>query len=97
MGFLANANTAATPWSLDARNRKGLLNLGGSIAQFKRNRCSISPVEMILQSGICRIFHTGSKKVSGLFGSKTSLQVITVTRSSVSLRLMMLCVQPGIM
>lgn len=41
--------------------------------------------------------HTGSKKVSGLFGSKISLQVITVTRSSVSLRLMMLCVQPGIM
>ena len=35
---------------------------------------------------------TGSKKVSGLPGSKTSLQYITVTRSSVSERLMMLWV-----
>jgi len=26
----------------------GLLNPGGPIAQFKRNRCSISPVELIL-------------------------------------------------
>lgn len=40
--------------------------------------------------------YTFSKKVSGLFGSNTSLQVITVTRSSVSDRLTMLCVQPGI-
>ena len=30
----------------------GLLNPGGPIAQFKRNRCSISPVELILQSGV---------------------------------------------
>ena len=30
----------------------GLLNPGGPIAQFKRNRCSISPVEVILQSGV---------------------------------------------
>ena len=29
-----------------------LLNPGGPIAQFKRNRCSISPVELILQSGV---------------------------------------------
>jgi len=29
----------------------GLLNPGGPTAQFKRNRCSISPVEVILQSG----------------------------------------------
>ena len=41
--------------------------------------------------------HTGSKKVSGWFGSKISLQVMTVTKFSVSDRLMMLCVQPGIM
>ena len=31
----------------------GLLNPGGPVAQFKRNRCSISPVELILQSGVC--------------------------------------------
>ena len=30
----------------------GLLNPGGPVAQFKRNRCSISPVELILQSGV---------------------------------------------
>ena len=41
--------------------------------------------------------HTGKKKVSDLAGLKTSLHVMTVTRSSVSLRLMMLCVHPGIM
>ena len=35
----------------------GLLNPGGPIAQFKRNRCSISPVELILQSGV-RIYRT---------------------------------------
>ena len=35
---------------------------------------------------------TTSKKVSGLFGSKISLQYITVTRFSVPERLMMLCV-----
>ena len=39
------------------------------------------------------LFHfTGSKKVSGLFGLKISLQYITVTKSSVSERLMMLWV-----
>ena len=42
-------------------------------------------------------FYTGSKKVSGWSGLKISLQVITVTRFSVSDRLIMLCVQPGIM
>ena len=41
--------------------------------------------------------YTGSKKVSGWLGLKISLQVITVTRFSVSDRLMMLWVQPGIM
>ena len=30
----------------------GLLNPGGPIAQFKRNRCSISPVEVILLCGV---------------------------------------------
>ena len=40
--------------------------------------------------------YTFSKKVSGLLGSNTSLQVITVTRSSVSDKLIILCVQPGI-
>ena len=40
--------------------------------------------------------YTFSKNVSGLFGSNTSLQVMTVTRSSVSDRLIMLWVQPGI-
>ena len=39
--------------------------------------------------------HTFSKKVSGPPGSNTSLQYITVTKSSVSERLMMLCVYPG--
>ena len=34
--------------------------------------------------------HTSSKNVSGLFGLNISLQVITVTRSSVSLRLIIL-------
>ena len=32
----------------------GLLNLGGPTAQFTRNRCSISPVELVLQSGVHR-------------------------------------------
>ena len=40
--------------------------------------------------------YTFSKNVSGFFGSKISLQVMTVTRSSVSERLMMLWVHPGI-
>ena len=39
---------------------------------------------------------TFSKNVSGRFGLKISLHVITVTKSSVSERLTMLCVQPGI-
>lgn len=43
------------------------------------------------------VIQTFSKNVSGLCGLNTSLQVITVTRFSVSDRLMMLCVQPGIM
>ena len=30
----------------------GLLNPGGPIAQFTRNRCSIPPIELILQSGV---------------------------------------------
>jgi len=30
----------------------GLLNPGDPIAQFKRNCCSISPVELILQSSV---------------------------------------------
>ena len=42
---------------------------------------------------LCHIaYFTGSKNVSGLLGLKTSLQYITVTRSSVSERLMMLWV-----
>ena len=40
----------------------------------------------------CAHYFTGSKKVSGLFGLKISLQYITVTKSSVSERLMILCV-----
>ena len=36
------------------------------------------------------IFYTGSKNVSGCPGSKISLQVMTVTRSSVSDRLIIL-------
>jgi len=35
----------------------GLLNPGGPIAQFKRNRCSISPVEVILLSGVRNADH----------------------------------------
>ena len=31
-----------------------LLNLGGVIAQFKRNDCSISPVEVIWRGGVRR-------------------------------------------
>ena len=38
----------------------GLLNPGGPIAQFKRNRCSISPVEVILLSGV-RIYVQSSQ------------------------------------
>ena len=38
----------------------GLLNPGGPIAQFKRNRCSISPVELILQSGIRKMYYPDS-------------------------------------
>lgn len=41
----------------------GLLNPGGPIAQFKRNRCSISPVELILQSGV-RI--DGNKRIGAM-------------------------------
>ena len=50
----------------------GLLNPGGPIAQFKRNRCSISPVELILQSGV----RTGSgrdKKYGYRNGIQTDL------------------------
>ena len=45
---------------------------------------------IILLSTTSIFFYTGSKKVSGWFGLKISLQVITVTRFSVSDRLMML-------
>lgn len=42
-------------------------------------------------------FYTGSKNVSGCVGSKISLHVITVTKSSISDKLIILCVHPGIM
>jgi len=41
----------------------GLLNPGGPIAQFKRNRCSISPVEVILLSGV-RTLRMNGKEVA---------------------------------
>ena len=53
----------------------GLLNPGGPIAQFKRNRCSISPVELILQSGVRSIgfglasnhaFIDGNKRIGAM-------------------------------
>ena len=40
----------------------GLLNPGGPIAQFKRNRCSISPVELILQSGVRKMIMSTQKE-----------------------------------
>lgn len=40
--------------------------------------------------------YTGSKNVSGFSGLNISLHVITVTKFSVSLKLIILCVQPGI-
>ena len=45
----------------------GLLNPGGPIAQFKRNRCSISPVELILQSGV-RTSGVDVKTLSSMLG-----------------------------
>ena len=63
-------------------------------------RCNVfdlAPILACAQNHQPHQSFTFSKNVSGLFGSKISLQVITVTKSSVSLRLMMLCVQPGIM
>jgi len=44
----------------------GLLNPGGPIAQFKRNRCSISPVEVILLSGVRR---SHASKLQNTLGS----------------------------
>ena len=46
----------------------GLLNPGGPIAQFKRNRCSISPVELILQSGVrIRVLPSSTLEFDGQF------------------------------
>ena len=49
---------------------------------------------LFLLVSYCPKFQTFSKNVSGFFGSKTSLQVMTVTKSSVSDSLIMLCVHP---
>lgn len=56
------------------------------------------PCHCIFISSIisCFVAYTSSKNVSGCDGSNTSLQVMTVTRFSVSLRLVILWVQPGI-
>ena len=67
----------------------------------RSSTCRIARPSLDARSGTNAIVlyplaHTFSKKVSGCFGLKISLHVITVTRSSVSERLMMLCVQPGI-
>ena len=54
---------------------------------FRESLCFLNIFEL------CHIFYlTGSKNVSGLFGLKISLQYITVTRSSESLRFIILCV-----
>ena len=58
----------------------GLLNPGGPIAQFKRNRCSISPVELILQSGVRKQeideCHQALSKVLGKLERRLVLQII---------------------
>ena len=46
----------------------GLLNPGDPIAQFKRNRRSISPVELILQSGV-------RSKADDVYGGRLPVQV----------------------
>ena len=67
----------------------------GGIDEFRQSRLGFDILNGIDTAKLYP--YTGSKKVSGFFGSNTSLQVITVTRSSVSDKLMMLCVHPGIM
>ena len=51
----------------------GLLNPGGPIAQFKRNRCSISPVELILQSGVRNLL-ASDETVNREFGAYDSIR-----------------------
>ena len=78
--------------SKDLRNQSHLRHLRPvftiSFAYFVTNRSAKSISSAISVPSV----HTGSKKVSGRSGLKISLQYITVTRSSVSLRLIMLWV-----
>ena len=52
----------------------GLLNPGGPIAQFKRNRCSISPVEVILLSGVRKNRRDRGNQRAVLRGAEFRLQ-----------------------
>ena len=57
----------------------GLLNPGGPIAQFKRNRCSISPVELILQSGV-RIFEEHRQEITIHKAAKQAFDELQITK-----------------
>jgi len=58
----------------------GLLNPGGPIAQFKRNRCSISPVELILQSGV-RIIATLASMIYSRYVTRPVLRLSAVSKN----------------
>ena len=88
------------PAALDNRSKPDDFRTGAA-ANHDLGAPIIFPIKIVFHKILLlttSIFsYTGSKKVSGCLGLKISLQVITVTRFSVSDRLMMLWVQPGIM
>ena len=63
----------------------GLLNPGGPIAQFKRNRCSISPVELISRSGVRNMYLKDRPNSAGSCwpGIKTIAKDLNLSRSPV--------------
>ena len=81
------------PATLDNRSQSDNLRTG-TATNHDLGATVVFPFEIvfhiILLLTTSIFFYTGSKKVSGWFGSKISLQVITVTRFSVSDKLMIL-------
>ena len=81
------------PAALDNRSQSDDLRTG-TAADHDLSTPIIFPFKIVFHKNLLlttSIFsYTGSKKVSGWFGLKISLQVITVTRFSVSDRLMIL-------
>ena len=86
LAFRLSANLSAEPGSLEHH---------GAMPQCDSIQLEAEGSKLKAQGSLP--LYTFSANVSGCSGLKISLQVITVTRFSVSDRLMMLCVQPGIM